>query len=60
MLSLILVNLHAIFRYLDATLPTYMIRVFGNDIPKGTIYSINPAMIILLTPFVAAFTRKYK
>ena len=44
----------------DATLPTYMIRMFGNDIPKGTIYSINPAMIILLTPFVAAFTRRYK
>ena len=55
-LTLFLVNLHAIFRHLDATLPTYLVRSFGNSIPKGSLYSINPFMIIFLTPLVAACT----
>ena len=58
-LTLFLVNLHAIFRHLDATFPTYLIRVFGSDVPKGTIYSINPFMIIFLTPLVASLTASY-
>lgn len=58
-LTLFLVNLHAIFRHLDATLPTYLVRMFGDDVPKGTIYSINPFMIIFLTPLVAMLTNKY-
>ena len=45
-----------IFRHLDATLPKYMLREFGDDVPKGTIYSINPALIILLVPLVTAAT----
>ena len=55
-LTLFLVNLHAIFRHLDATLPTYLVRCFGDNVPKGSIYSINPFMIIFLTPLVAACT----
>lgn len=55
-LTLFLVNLHAIFRHLDATLPTYLVRCFGDNVPKGTIYSINPFMIIFLTPVVASCT----
>ena len=58
-LTLLLVNLHAIFRHLDATLPTYLVRIYGNAVPKGIIYSINPLMIIFLTPIVAALTNKY-
>jgi dipeptide/tripeptide permease len=57
--SLLLINLKTIFRHLDATLPTYLIRCFGDDVPKGTIYSINPFMIIFLTPVVAAVTTEY-
>lgn len=53
---LLLVNLNAIFRHLDATLPTYLIRCFGSNVDKGLIYSINPFIIILLTPPIAAFT----
>jgi hypothetical protein len=45
-----------IFRHLDATLPKYMLREFGQDVPKGTIYSINPALIIVLVPLVTAAT----
>jgi hypothetical protein len=54
--TLLLVNLKAIFRHLDATLPTYLVRTFGKNVPKGKIYSINPFMIIFLTPLVSALT----
>lgn len=57
--TLFLINLNAVFRHLDATLPTFLVRVFGPKTPKGIIYSINPLIIIFLTPFVAAFTNKY-
>jgi dipeptide/tripeptide permease len=33
--------------------------VFGADYPKGIVYSINPFVIILLTPIVAALTSKF-
>lgn len=35
-----------------------MMREFGNDVPKGTIYSINPALIIILVPLVSAVSSK--
>jgi Major Facilitator Superfamily len=57
--TLMLINLKTIFRHLDATLPTYLVRTFGDSVPKGTIYSINPFMIMFLTPIVAALTTKY-
>eukprot|EP00388_Colpodella_angusta_P040084 GDKK01049187.1.p1 GENE.GDKK01049187.1~~GDKK01049187.1.p1 ORF type:complete len:213 (+),score=6.15 GDKK01049187.1:178-816(+) len=41
-LTLFLINLNTIFRHLDATLPTYLIRCFGANYPKGAIYSIHP------------------
>jgi len=55
-ITLICVNLKCIFRYLDALLPKYLIREFGENVPKGSINAINPAMIILLVPIVSAFT----
>lgn len=58
--SLFLINLNAIFRHLDATLPTFLMRCFGNHVPKGTIYSINPFVIIFLAPVVSAFTTNYQ
>lgn len=59
MFTLFLINLKMIFRHLDATLPTYLVRCFGNSYPKGMIYSINPFMIIWVTPVVAAMTSKW-
>jgi proton-dependent oligopeptide transporter, POT family len=53
---LITLNVRMIFRHLDATFPKYMVREFGDGVPKGTIYSINPALIILLVPLVTAAT----
>lgn len=53
---LITLNVRMIFRHLDATFPKYMLREFGDNVPKGTIYSINPALIIILVPLVTAAT----
>ena len=58
-LTLFLINLNTIFRHLDATLPTYLVRCFGANYPKGAIYSINPFIIMWLTPVIAALTTKY-
>jgi hypothetical protein len=55
---LVTLNVRMIFRHLDATLPKYMIREFGKDVPKGTIYSINPLMIMILVPLITAATTK--
>jgi hypothetical protein len=55
-LTLFLINLNTIFRHLDATLPTYLVRCFGKGYPKGIIYSINPFIIMWLTPVIAALT----
>ncbi|RYH29953.1 MFS transporter [archaeon] len=57
--TLFLINLRTIFRHVDATLPTYLIRCFGSSYPKGMIYAINPFLIIWLTPTVAAMTSHY-
>lgn len=53
---LVTLNVRMIFRHLDATLPKYMLREFGDNVPKGTIYSINPALIIILVPLITAAT----
>ena len=53
---LVTLNVRMIFRHLDATLPKYMVREFGTNVPKGTIYSINPALIIILVPLITAAT----
>lgn len=60
LMSLFLINLKAVFRHLDATLPTYLVRTFGSDIPKGMIYAINPFIIVILTPLVSALTQRFE
>lgn len=54
MVCCITINVRMIFRHLDATLPKFMMREFGPDVAKGTIYSINPALIIILVPIITA------
>jgi len=56
LVCLITVNIRMIYRHLDATFPKYMVREFGRNVPKGTIYSINPALIIILVPMISATT----
>lgn len=50
------INLKQIFRQLEATFPKYQTRAFGCDSPIGLIYSINPFIMIFLTPIVQAVT----
>ena len=57
--TLVLINLQAIFLYMDSILPTYLIRLHGTHISKGMLFSINPLIIVSLTPVVAAVTSKY-
>lgn len=53
-MSILTVNLKSIFRHLDTTLPKFVARAFGCSAPAGSIYSINPAMIMTLVPVVGA------
>mmetsp|Transcript_20351 Transcript_20351/g.36742 ORF Transcript_20351/g.36742 Transcript_20351/m.36742 type:complete len:381 (+) Transcript_20351:83-1225(+) len=53
---LLTINVRMIFRHMDGTLPKYMIREFGENTPKGRVYAINPALIIVLVPIVTAAT----
>ena len=53
---MVTLNVRMIFRHLDATLPKYMVREFGEQVPKGSIYAINPFLIIILVPLISAAT----
>ena len=53
----ILINIRMLFRHLDATLPKYMQREFGDDVPFGTIYAVDPLVVIVLTPLISAHTQ---
>jgi dipeptide/tripeptide permease len=48
-----------IFQHAHLTWPKYAIREFGQEFPFATYWSLNPLMIIFLTPVATAFTRKY-
>ena len=58
-MCLLSVNVKSLFRHLDATLPKYQLRAFGPNVPIGAIYSINPAMIVLLVPIIGALTTQF-
>jgi POT family proton-dependent oligopeptide transporter len=58
LVCLLTLNVRMVFRHLDGTLPKYMIREFGADTPKGLVYSINPALIIILVPIITAATTR--
>uniref|UniRef100_A0A7S1THG9 Major facilitator superfamily (MFS) profile domain-containing protein n=1 Tax=Compsopogon caeruleus TaxID=31354 RepID=A0A7S1THG9_9RHOD len=55
--TLLLVGVRLVFRHMDATLPKYMTREFGEDAPFGLIYAINPFLIIFLVPVVGLMTK---
>jgi len=49
-LSLILLGISTIYRNLDATLPKYMIRIFGKGAPYGAMYSLEPLVVLVAVP----------
>lgn len=55
----VLVLVRAIFVHAHSTYPTYMLREFGTDTPQAAIWSLNPLLIIVLTPIVGSLTSRY-
>lgn len=53
----LLTMVRLIFQHAHLTWPKYSLRAFGEDFPFAWYWSINPAMIIVLTPIVTALTR---
>jgi len=50
------VFLKMIFRHMDATFPKYMARQFSDMTPTGTLYALNPLLVLLLVPLLTAWT----
>lgn len=55
----VLVLVRAIFVHAHSTWPTYMLREFGKDVPQAAIWSINPLLIIFLTPVIGGITSRF-
>ncbi len=53
----LLVIVRLIFQHAHLTWPVYATREFGRTFPYATYWSINPLLIIFLTPLATAFTR---
>jgi dipeptide/tripeptide permease len=53
----LLVIVRLIFQHAHLTWPVYATREFGRTFPYATYWSINPLMIIFLTPIATALTR---
>lgn len=61
--SLCMTPVNMIFRHLDATLPTWLLRTIGDDVAFGTLYIVDPLCVIFLTlifPFVLRNFDVYK
>lgn len=55
----VLVLVRAIFVHAHSTWPTYMLREFGEATPQAAIWSLNPLLIIVLTPLIGSLTSRY-
>lgn len=55
----VLVLVRAIFVHAHSTWPTYMIREFGADVPQAALWSLNPLLIIFLTPVIGSLTSRF-
>lgn len=54
----LLVLVRLIFQHAHQTWPKYTLREFGKDFPFADYWSLNPLLIIFLTPIATAFTRE--
>lgn len=55
----LLIGVKQIHRLLDAALPKYLMRALGCDASFGTVFAINPFMLIALVPFTTALTARW-
>ncbi len=54
----LLVLVRLIFQHAHLTWPKYTLREVDKDFDFAGLWSLNPALVIVLTPFVTAFTKK--
>jgi len=54
-----LVGVRTVFRYNDTVFPKVVIRALGPETRYGILYSINPLILVFITPFVGAFVAQY-
>jgi len=57
--STLITGVNLIYRHMDATFPKYVLRDIGADVKYGTLYLINPLMIIFLVPVSQAVFASY-
>lgn len=50
----LLTGVNMVFRSMDSVLPKYLLRAVDPNAPYGTIYAINPVLIIFLAPLFQA------
>ena len=55
----VLVLVRAIFVHAHSTWPTYMLREFGRETPQAMYWSLNPALIVFLTPVIGSMTSRF-
>ena len=48
-----------IFRHLEATLPTWLLRTLGNNVAYGTLYIVDPLCVIVLTIVFPIFFSRF-
>lgn len=54
-----LVGVRTVFRYIDTVFPKVVLRAIGPEAHYGALYSINPLILVFITPFVGTFATRY-
>eukprot|EP00455_Lapot_gusevi_P050860 TRINITY_DN7470_c0_g1_i6.p1 TRINITY_DN7470_c0_g1~~TRINITY_DN7470_c0_g1_i6.p1 ORF type:complete len:260 (-),score=30.66 TRINITY_DN7470_c0_g1_i6:91-870(-) len=51
-----MIGVKQVFRHLDATLPKYMMRSLSCDVTFGTLYALNPLLVIIMVPIFTSWS----
>jgi MFS family permease len=54
-----LIGVLTLFRHLDSTFPKVILRAFGPGAHYAALYSINPFLLIFITPFIGAYVARF-
>ena len=57
--STVMIGVRIVYRHIDATFPKVIMRAFGDNAHYGALYSINPTMIIFITPIISGITANF-
>ena len=56
--SIAQIGIKQVYRQMDASLPKYLMRAVGCDVSFGTIFALNPCLVIVLVPLFTLLTTK--